>query len=539
MPSGPAQKSHRGSSLVRSMENAPARWLLIFSLVYLVAETCASARLPFWLDEIITSYLAELPSATGIWPLIAQGIELNPPLPFWIAWAVRHTIGPGEIAARLQAILGFWLMCICLYHFVRRRTDRLHGFLAFLFPLFTYTSWSADKARGYGLLLGFSGLALLCWQLAADGIKRPVTLIGIAIAIAGALSCHYYALYVAAAIAVGETIRTLDRKRIDAGIWFAFAVGVTPLAFYLPLIRTASKGLRTFWIPPAAEYLYSSYADLLGPITVVLFFFLAVVVWNSGLDREQWQPATLQRHELFTILSLVAMPLVLYLCTFVAPVGFYTRYVQPVVIGATVLVATFIYRIGGSNDGFRDLWVTLLVGFCFLPWAIWQTAKVWLMPPPGTTVLHSLNIPRDPSLPVVVDSDNEFVMAYYYAPPDLRTRLYMLADIPSAVKYLGADTSLRSLQLAQTFRDVHVVDYHEFVRANREFLLARTLGASWITQKLLADGAELRLVEFKKELGTLANDDLLYHVEISRRTTGNPRTGPSESKSGANAAGRW
>ena len=519
------RKRRREISLARRIESAPGRWLLIFSLVYLVAETCASARQPFWLDEIITSYLADLPSATRIWPLISQGIELNPPLPFWIAWAVRHTLGPGEVMARLQAMVGFWLMCVCLYHFVRRRTDQLHGFLALLLPLFTYTSWSADKARGYGLLLGFSGLALLCWQLAADRIGRPLSLAGIAVGIAGAVSCHYYALYVAAALALGEAVRTFDRKRVDTSIWFAFAVGGSPLVIYLPLIRTAAKGLRTFWIPPAAEYLYSSYADLLGPTTIVLFLFLAITIWNSGLNQEQWKPGTLGRHELFTILALAAMPLVVYLTTFVAPVGFYSRYVQPVVLGATVLLSVFAYRIGGASERFRNLWVTLLVGFCLLPWAIWQTAKIVLMPRPGTVLLHSLDISQEPNLPVVVDSDNDFMMAYYYAPPEVRARLYMLADIPSAVRYLGADTSLRSLQLGQTFRDIHVVDYHEFIATHGEFLLARTLGAGWITQKLLADGASLRLVEFKKELGTLANDNLLYHVRIAQRTREAQRTG--------------
>jgi Dolichyl-phosphate-mannose-protein mannosyltransferase len=506
------QKRREKIPLARSMQSAPGRWLAIFSIVYLVAEICGNARRAFWLDELVTSYLADLPSFPRIWTLIAQGIELNPPLPFWITWAIHHTLGRGEFLTRLPAVLGFWLMCLCLYHFVRRRTDALHGFLALLFPLFTYTAWNANTARGYGLLLGFSGLALLCWQLATDGVRRPLALVGMAVAIAGAVSCHYYALYVAGALALGEAVRTLDRKRLDIAVWAALAAGISPMALYWPLFRAASQAMHTFWVHPSIESMYRSYADVLGPTAIILFLFLALAVWMPDLNRTEWRPATLRRHELVTILMLTAMPLAVYLSTFVAPVGFYTRYVQPVVLGATVLVAMFAYRIGGASDRFRKLWVTLLVWFCFLPWTLWQISKIFVTPQPE--ILHSLNIDREPNLPVVVDSDNDFLVSYHYAAPGVRARLYMLADVPSAVQYLGGDTSLRSLQLVQTFRDVHVVDYHRFIAAHREFFLARTEGASWIAQKLIADGAELRLVELKKDPGTFAEDNLLYRVTI-------------------------
>jgi len=503
------------------MEASPGRWLLIFSAVYFLSEICANAHRSFWFDEFFASYLADLPSFGSIWSLIGQGIELNPPLPFWIIWIVHHTVGRGEIMSRMPAVIGFWVMCLCLYHFVRRRTDTLHGFIGLLLPLFTYTAWNANEARGYGMLLGFSGLALLCWQTYADHVRRPIALVGLAVGIAGAVSCHYHAVYLAGALALGEAIRTADRKRVDVPVWVAFVLGVSPLAFYLPLIRTAQKALHTFWTPPLADFLYSSYADLLGPITIVLFLFLALLARSPDLDRVEWRPAAFPRHELAVALALFAMPLVLYLSTYVATMGFYTRYVQEVVIGAVIIAAVFVYRIGGSSRSFRELWVSLLVCFCFVPWAIWQVSKIVLMPPAGHRILYSLDLAKEPGWPVVVDSDNDFLASYHYASPEVRARLFMLADAPSAVRYNGGDTAMRSLELAQTFRDLHVVDYHKFISEHRVFLLARTKGASWITQKLLADGADLRLLELRKELGFFAEDRLLYRVTVAQ---------PSETK---------
>jgi hypothetical protein len=141
-------------SLARRLEQAPERWLSIFSIVYLVAEICGNAHRHFRSDEFFTSFLADLPSPAPIWTLLAKGLELNPPLPFWITWVVHHTIGSGQIMSRMPAVLGFWVMCLCLYAFVRRRTDTLHGFMALLLPLFTFTAWSSNEARGYGIMLG-------------------------------------------------------------------------------------------------------------------------------------------------------------------------------------------------------------------------------------------------------------------------------------------------------------------------------------------------------------------------------------------------
>ncbi|HEX5228210.1 MAG TPA: glycosyltransferase family 39 protein [Bryobacteraceae bacterium] len=514
MPVTEAPKN-KERSLAQRMAASPGRWLVLFSVIYFFAEICANARRPFWFDELFTIYLADLPSPRQIWPLIARGIELNPPLPFWIAWVMRHAFGEGEIVSRIPAITGFWVMCLCLYHFVRRRTDPLYGFVALLFPVFTYTEWNSNEARGYGLLLGFCGLAILCWQLANDGVRRPFPAIGLALSIAGAISCHYYALYVAGAFALGEAIRTLHLRRVNAAIWIALAAGISPLVAYLPLIRTGARALKTFWTPPMAEFIYSSYADILGPAAVVFFLLLAVLLWNPDLTHTRWQPSPLAGNEVVTILALLAMPLVVYLATYFAPVGFYMRYVQPVVLGAAVILAMFAYRIGGTNGRFRDLLATVLVCFCLIPWTLWQSSKVFLMSPPR--IVNNLNIGVEPNLPVVIDSDNDFLASYHYGPPEVRARIFLLADFPAAVRYLGADTSLRSMVVGQSFRDLHVVDYHKFVAEHGEFLLARTRGASWITQKLIADGAQIQLLEMKKELGSFAQESLLFKVTMGLR----------------------
>lgn len=502
-------------TLADRLEEAPGLYLILFTVIYAATEFCSNLRRPFWFDELISYYLADLPSIGQIWPLIARGIELNPPLPFWITWVIHHTIGQGEVATRLPALAGFWLMCVCLHYFVRRRSDALHGFWAMLLPLFTYTAAEATWARGYGLMLGSSAAALLCWQLAADGIRRSLALVGLAVSVATAVSCHYYALYVAGALALGEFVRTLDRKRIDYRIWLALLTGVSPLAAYLSLMRTLPGAAHAFWIAPMVRNLYESYADLAGPMIALLLGFAAATRSAGRCDETpRWNPPTLERHEVTVCLALVAMPLAVYAGSNVTPLAFYSRYVQPAVIGFSIIVAMFVYRIGGGSRHFRNLTASLVIGICFVPWMLLQIIKPLALAPPGAPIQGWIEVPQDSNLKLVIDNENDYLILFHYAPANIREHIVFLSDRRAAVEYLGSDTGLRSLELLQTFHNVNLVDYHKFISEHREFLLERSRAGSSITQKLLTDGATMQLIRLHKGLGVFVDDRLLFRVTM-------------------------
>jgi hypothetical protein len=495
---------------------APRRWLLIFTAVYAVAEICAASRRLMFFDELMNYYLGDLPSIGQIWPLIGQGIELNPPLPFWITWVIHHTLGHSEVLMRLPAIAGFWLMCICLYHIVRRRSDVLHGFIALLLPLFTYAAWDSTYARGYGLMLGASAVAILCWQLATDGVRRPLALIGLAAAGAVAISCHYYALYVAGALALGEAARTKERRRLDLAIWAALAAGASPLLAYAPLVRAASAGAsRNFWVSPMPKFLYESYADLLGPVAMVLLLLLAVTLWTGRKDGPQprWLAPAVSRPEVIVCTALAAMPLVVFLAAELSLAPFFSRYVQPVVIGFAVLTALFAHSAGGGNERFRGLVISLLVWCCFTPWAIYQVSKFLFLEPAGKTRISRVKLPLQTPLPIVMDSESDFIELYHYGPPEMSSRLVNLLDTAAALQFRGSDTAQRSIRIAQSFRDFHTLSYRDFVARHHEFLVARLRQDGWVVQKLLADGAKLDLISLDRDPGYFfGQDSSVFHV---------------------------
>jgi hypothetical protein len=92
-----------------------------------------------------------------------------------------------------------------------------------------------------------------------------------------------------------------------------------------------------------------------------------------------------------------------------------------------------------------------------------------------------------------------------------------LIDYRAAVKYMGFDQSERMLDVAGRVRPIPLRPYQEFVRQNRDFLLVRTSPSGWLMQALLADGAELKLVEAFRRPGSTGSDTLVFLVRMPEK----------------------
>ena len=129
-------------------------------------------------------------------------------------------------------------MIVCVYFIVRRYTGPLYAAIGALSSYLTSAPYYSTEARPYGLLLGVSCIALVCWQLAARYRVRRCALVGLLLSLATALGLQYYAVLSFAAIGVGELVRTWRRRQIDWPMWGALGFATAPLPFLLPLIRS-------------------------------------------------------------------------------------------------------------------------------------------------------------------------------------------------------------------------------------------------------------------------------------------------------------
>jgi hypothetical protein len=85
-----------------------------------------------------------------------------------LAHAAIGVLGPTVFALRLPSFLGYLLMQVCLYFFVRNLEEERAGLGAVAISGLTATLYYAVEGRPYGVMLGSYALTAVCWQVAGE-----------------------------------------------------------------------------------------------------------------------------------------------------------------------------------------------------------------------------------------------------------------------------------------------------------------------------------------------------------------------------------
>jgi hypothetical protein len=475
-----------------------------FTFLYLVGTGLLAARAPLWYDELFTFHLARLPQLAELCQALAAGTDGNPPLCHLITHLCQQLLGTGELVIRLPAIAGYWVMSVCLYGFVARRCDLVYGAVALLFPLATSVYPWAYNARPYGCLLGSCGLALLTWQLAAEGHWRKLSLAGLALSLAAAFATHYYACLFWLALAIGELVRTAARRRVDWPMGLALAAGPFTLALLLPLALGAREGMAPFGFPPRWASIKGTYFFLLKATRWPVVAALLLAVLYPLLARARSVRSTpLPRHEWATALALAALP-IFGVCLARWFTGYFTpRYVMPAVVGCAILLAFIVERRTAGNLVLALLLMAIFLGnFIQGGWQEYrQLARVRADIDRTCAILKG---PGGTDLPVVVADPFAFLQLVHYAPAELRSRLVFLSDVEAARGHNASDPRDWALRQLRQWADLPIRDYAPFLAANRDFLLCGDGG--WLRSALESGGRSCRPISAQRGLR-------LFHVE--------------------------
>jgi hypothetical protein len=501
-----------------------------FSILYLV-NTCllASWRL-MWNDELYTFYFSRLPNVSDVWAALSTGADQIPPLFHIITRTSFSLFGVNHLSIRLPEVLGFWVMSLCLFWFVSRRSAALYGFAAMLFPLITVAYDYAYEARPYGLVLGFCGLALLCWQSAAEGLYRKLSLIGLAVSFAAAVSSHYYAVLLFFPLAVGEVVRACSRRHLDLPIWLALGSAMTPLALFLPLIEGAKTYHAHFWSPPRWESIPGFFYFLLlpaGPPLVAMLMLSAIYLTSHPMATRRCnrvsRPAP-PYHELVAAVGFVAIPVVAVIVAKLVVGAFTFRYALPAVMGLSILLAFAASRL---LDGRAIMGVALVFFSCswFLVMDVLYFKQTRAVSVSQAKAYRFLQSESESELPIVVADIHTFMKLVHYAPRDLAARFVYLAAPEAALHHLGSTTVDRGMLDLQPWFDVRVEEYGSYIASHQRFLvLARFFDdqgklwnrgqnskLAWLLFELTAAGRQI-------ELRAQNEDDLLFLVSSKQRS---------------------
>ncbi len=416
------------------------------------------------------------------------------------------------IALRLPGIIGYWLMSISLYWFISRRTSISTGIIALLFPFLTRAFEYAYEARPYGVVLGFSGLSLLCWQLTGISRYKKPALAGLFLSLVMLISSHYYAVLILLPLAIGEFFRAIHSRRLDPSVWIIFLLSLIPLIAALPLIQAMSGLVEKFWAKPQWISIGTTFIFLMQPAVLPLTSILIALLGLSLIFQVKPGTPEEQQHmpvaEIIATLGFCMLPIIGVILGKFVTGAFSERYVLSAVIGISVAAALLHHQLVGSRSV-----ITLAVIVLFLCSFVLKGGAEYIRQTRNRAtwiqICNFLESESKNGLPLVSWHSNGAVELSYYCSPQVASNIFYLADPSSAQKYIGHSTIDRGLLDLKPWFPVRVEPYETFVRSNRQFFIfgfSEYSDWNWLFSKLLEDEMQVMMK------ARLRHDFFLYRV---------------------------
>ena len=470
--------------------------MLAIVVVLLASMSISYARATaFWFDEIVAVEIARFHSVRNIWVILHEGADLMPPLNILLIHASTSALASTHVAARLPSMFGYLAFVILVFEMVRRRSNVTVALSAVLLSFSSVAFRYSYEARGYGLTLGFGGLALFAWSEAALGRHRRVFLPVLCFALVGACWAHYFgALLTAAPLAVGEATRIARSRKIDGGVLISCCVSLmaaTPLA---SLIRAATTASGSFWRHASWGDVWETYRFLAGFLLARRFLLLWVMVGLVICSRflSELRPLhhrhRLPAHEVAAGTMIALIPLFAVAFGVVMLRGAFTpRYAILGVLSYCLVLPLGVWAVGprGTKPGLADmvLFLGLASNFAYSLFVLISHPPAFQDPiqlrPQLVKFLHE-------SEPVVV-TGRTYLECWYYLPPESRTNLVYVENRaePSQFDVLH--------DVISHWLPVKVDEYANFVRRYpifRMYVDEPEFGA--LAARLRVDGARLR-----------------------------------------------
>lgn len=481
--------------------------IAVVSVVYFMDVFLKASRKCFWFDELFTVYLCRLPTARDTWTAVTHGADFNPPLFYLLIRGSQRTFGEGLIATRLPATVGVWIFCVCLFLFVARRVGVVSAFIAGAFPFFTLVQYYAYEARAHGIVLGWCGLALVCWQKTMDGRAKHLWLTGFGLSLIGALLTHVYAIYLLVPFAVVEVYTLLNRGQPNWGIVAVLAVAPTGVisAVYLPLFRVYRTSMPAIYFPASHDLIQRFLVNAIGPAAIVLLLWLLLSALD-GLRHDQRRntPAAIPQREMLVAAGFACIPVLGLVGCMVSHGPFLDRYFLSSIAGYAIFL-------GFASSGLRvSSWVTKALAGCMF---------LLLLADVGTTIYFSMKhrilliepssglrlstVPSDPmvlydtlstnkdDLDILVLTNLEYIYLFKYAAPSIVSHLYYGAP--------ENDADRRGYEkLAKWARvDLKTTTVNQFLATHRRFLVYENGNRAHMdeVQSILSAGYTIRSAE--------------------------------------------
>jgi hypothetical protein len=497
------QKSNAAADPPSPVEEKLAVGGLTLLIVYAVFRSLLTAAgRPFWADEMLTVAVVRRPSVPAVYDGLRQALDSNPPGFYLIERAAASLIPNAHIALRLPSILGFAAVLLCVFAFVRKRSNGAIALLcsALLFLSALYQPY-ATEARPYGLEVACIALALVCYQRAPA--LGWVFLLGCNLFLAETL--HYYAIFAVVPFAAAEAAFLLRNRNMRWTVWIALACSFLPLAVFWPLLSNfrAYYGVHQ-WAPPSRVFLAGVNGWLFhvnGPlgigVGVMCVAGVAGALARSRFGKAVSDCATETPAEEYVLaLVFLGLPLIEYVATKAAHGSLTERYALPALLGICMAAGYLLRWLGGRGMAAFTLFLIGAVGYQERDFFAQHRGHLGKLASPAEAVESLVASAGYNNLPVVVSNGLDYVPLAHYASPEWVRRFVTLVDVPGSVVYSETDTVDKELLILKLYLPLQVYEFSDFVTEHPQFLLysGDPSRFDWWPKRLVREGYSVRLV---------------------------------------------
>jgi hypothetical protein len=432
--------------------------------------------------------------------------------------AIAHTataiFGANAFAIRLPSLLGFLLMQICLFIFVRRVATERAALFALGFPALTAALDFSMNGRPYAVMLGLFGLAMVSWQTATlRESKRTGSLIILALAVALTLNTHYFGVLLLAPLVVAEAFRTFQRRTLDLPVLVSIGTGTAGIIFVLPFMRAAAEFrshyysvldnlnfkaiIRAYLLvllnnpfkPLPASYLNHNQVFFNWALFAVVVAVIVVSLVAGAHRLRSTNLSILGASKVF-LAALAALPLFGFLLARFTSHVLEPRFVFGLIIGVSALAALGLSSLLQRDRAGRIILVWLFAvivcnGVLRIYWARMATqealSSLILQPEIKAEMMAS------PAKLLYIQSWGDFAIATYYEPdPEVRSRIALVYSHDQELTWRHATHKSLSALHMRNFTEFNIVSYESLTKQPGDHLFAVCSGEDDWTERALA-----------------------------------------------------
>jgi 4-amino-4-deoxy-L-arabinose transferase-like glycosyltransferase len=465
-----------------------------------------------WVDEFLALYSDGVPTFRDVLNVqLHFPLGIEPPAFHFMTHASLALFGHNAFALRLPALLGFLLFQVCLYLFVERFAGSRAALIALALTLATSTVCRSLDARPYSMMMGLFALAMAAWQSATraqdDGRPRLTALLLLWLAIALAMTTHYFGVLILVPLCGAELLRIVLRRRIDGAVATTLLLGAASIMMVLPFLP-GTRIYRQHYYPalPVTKLLvlelyrgalFDNHSPLSHALQMLAIYAMALVIIVTLALRLRRSIQRDPPQEWLGLALLAALPLFGIALDLAATHTVLPRYVLPAAFAFAAGVGIASQPLVQKSRVFYAL-LTLLLGAGIYV-NLWNTAKdhdrsaetIASCDPPAAV---KAALQQDPTQRIYMQTFSQFTIFSYYAPdPVVRSRLTLLID-KQQFAYEGVDNVYLMTENLRHFAPFPVVPYEEFLQMPHPLLLYYTDTEDkdvWIDRDLTARGRSM------------------------------------------------